>query len=205
MSSDARETPSLQVSRDRALARRVLAGDERAFRQFVDDYFPRLYRYAYTRLGNEADVDDVVQVTLTQAARRLETYRGEATLLTWLVQICRHEISRTLKQGTRQRDMMTPFLNDQTLRAVVESIEVEDGMSPEADSRRAELISLIQLTLDQLPERYARALEMKYIEGFSSREIGALLQMSDEATQSLLARARRAFREVCGEALRAAY
>ncbi len=100
--------------------------------------------------------------------------------------------------------MMTPFLNDDLLRAVVESLESDSADDPEAQSRRGELISLIQFALDQLPERYAIALELKYVEGFNSREIARQMQISDEATQSLLARARRAFREVCGEALQAA-
>jgi RNA polymerase sigma-70 factor (ECF subfamily) len=204
MSENPHNTASMQLSRDRRLAKRILKGDEQAFRQFVDEYFPRLYRYAHCRLRIEADVEDVVQVTLTQAARRLETYRGEATLLTWLVQICRHEISRHLHQSERHADMMTPFLNDDLLKAVVESIEMESSGSPEQDNRRMELINLIQFALDQLPERYARALELKYIEGFNSKEIAGRMSISDEATQSLLARARRAFREVCGEALRTA-
>jgi len=204
MSDPIPETASIALSRDRALVKRILAGDEKAFKSFVDDYFPRLYRYARHRLKNEADVDDVVQVVLTQAARRLETYRGEATLLTWLVQICRHEISKTLHKSCRDADMMTPFLNDDLLRSVVESIETGSHLGPEAETRRTELISLIQFALDQLPEHYATALELKYIEGFNSREIALRLQTTDEATQSLLARARRAFREVCGEALHAA-
>ncbi len=197
-------TASIQLSRDRKLVRAILSGDERALRRFFDEYFPRLYRYARHRLRNEADVDDVVQIVLAQAARRMETYRGEATLLTWLVQICRHEISRQLHKSSREADMMTPFLNDDLLRSVVESIETDGACDPEASSRRSELISLIQFSLDQLPEHYARALELKYIEGFNSREIAAQLKTSDGAIQSLLARARRAFRDVCGDALRAA-
>ena len=195
---------SLQLGRDRRLAKQILAGDESALRQFMDEYFPRLYRYARHRLRSDADVDDVVQVVLTQAARRLETYRGEATLLTWLIQICRHEISRQLHRSQRETDMMVPYLNDELLRSVVESMESDLDAGPEAVSGRAELISLIQFALDQLPERYATALELKYIEGFSSRDIAGKLQISDEAMQSLLARARRAFREVCGEALHSA-
>ena len=166
----------------------------------MDEYFPRLFRYARHRLGNIADVDEVVQSTLTQAARRLETYRGESTLLTWLVQICRHEISRSLASSART-DMMQPFLNDDALRAVVERI-ADNQLSPELEASRGELISLVQFALDQLPEHYAQALELKYVLGLGSREIAEQMGGSDEATQSLLARARRAFRDVCGEALR---
>ena len=162
-----------------------------------------MFRYARHRLGNLADVDEVVQATLSQAARRLETYRGEATLLTWLVQICRHEISRTL-QRTSRNDMMEPFLNDELLRAAVEQV-AEDSSTPELEASRRELISLVQFALDQLPEHYARALELKYVQGFGSREIAETLGSSDKAVQSLLARARRAFREVCDQALRTVY
>lgn len=195
----------LQVNRDRKLARQILAGDEYAFKQFVEIYFPRLYRYARHRLMNEGDIDDVVQAVLSQAARRLETYRGEATLLTWLIQICRHEISKNLKKARQQADLMTPFLSSDLLRSMVESIEADPADEPEYMQRRQELITLIQFALDQLPDRHARVLELKYIDGFSSREIAEQIQSSDEAIQSLLARARRAFKEVCGEALRTWY
>ncbi len=191
----------MPLARDRRLVKQLLAGDERALQAFVNEYFPRLYRYARHRLNNEADVEDVVQAVLSQAARRLETWRGEASLLTWLVQICRHEISRHLHQANRRADMMVPFLNDDLLRSVVESIETDPADDPEAATRRSEVITLIQFALDQLPEHYAAALELKYVEGFSSKEIAQRLETSDEALQSLLARARRAFRDVCGEAL----
>lgn len=203
MNDQSPQSASIALTRDRRLAKRILAGDEIAIRAFVDEYFPRLYRYARHRLSSEADVDDVVQIVLTQATRRLETYRGEATLLTWLVQICRHEISRQLHKTSRDNDMMAPFLNDELLRSVVESMETTDEHEPEAENNRIELITLIQFALDQLPEHYAIALELKYIQGFNSQEIAKRLHTTDSATQSLLARARRAFREVAGEALHA--
>lgn len=200
--SDSSAKP-LRLRQDRKLAKAVLKGDERALKQFMDEYAPRLFRYARHRLGNLADVDEVVQATLSQAARRLETYRSEATLLTWLVQICRHEISRTLARASRT-DMMEPFLNDELLRTVVEHV-ADESTSPELEASRGELISLVQFALDQLPEHYAKALELKYVQGYGSREIAQALGSTDEAIQSLLARARRAFREVCGEALRTLY
>ncbi|MCZ6830850.1 MAG: sigma-70 family RNA polymerase sigma factor [Gammaproteobacteria bacterium] len=205
MEEDPLNTAWMPLARDRRLVKQILAGDERALNCFINEYFPRLYRYARHRLNNDADVEDVVQAVLSQAARRLETWRGEATLLTWLVQICRHEISRHLQQASHRADMMLPFLNDDLLRSVVESMETGPADDPEAATRRSEVITLIQFALDQLPEHYAAALELKYVEGFSSREIAQRLKTSDEALQSLLARARRAFREVCGEALTTLY
>ncbi|MCP5214880.1 MAG: sigma-70 family RNA polymerase sigma factor [Pseudomonadales bacterium] len=197
MLSNLKIATPIQNARDRKLVKKMLVGDERAFKAFVDEYFPKLYRYAYQRLQDQRQVEDVVQEVLTKAARRIETYRGEAALLTWLIQICRHEISQYLHNAERHRDLMAPFLNDDVLRAVVESIETVAEDNPEACCRREELISMIQLVLDQLPERYASALEMKYIEGASSQEIASHFNMGDVAVQSLLARARSAFRELC--------
>lgn len=191
----------LQAAKDRKLVRKMLAGNERAFKSFVDEYFPKLYRYAFQRLQDHQQVEETVQEVLAKAARRIETYRGEATLLTWLIQICRHEISQQLQRAERNADLISPFLSDDVLRAVVESIETVAEDNPEACCRREELISLIQFVLDQLPERYAKALEMKYIEGLSSKEIAARFAMADAAVQSLLARARSAFREVCSSAV----
>ena len=73
----------LQIARDRQLVRGMLKGDRRVLHAFYDEYFPKLYRYAARRMKSSHDIDDVVQSALTVAARRIETYRGEATLLAW--------------------------------------------------------------------------------------------------------------------------
>ena len=86
MTSDSND---LARSRDRTLARRMCDGDEAAIAEFCRDYLPRVYRFAAARVRVEADADDVVQNVMRNAARRIETYRGEATLLSWLLQICR--------------------------------------------------------------------------------------------------------------------
>jgi DNA-directed RNA polymerase specialized sigma24 family protein len=55
---------------------------------------------------------------------------------------------------------------------------------------------MVHGALDQLPTRYGNALEWKYVEGASVREIAGRLQLGAKATESLLTRARAAFREV---------
>ena len=69
------------VHLDRALARRILGGDEGAFRDLFDRYFPRRYRFALARMpGDPEGARDIVQQTFCQAIERLDTYRGEAAL-----------------------------------------------------------------------------------------------------------------------------
>ena len=62
---------------DKALARKILAGDEQAFRDLFDRFFPRLYRFGLARLDGDHDAaTEVVQQTFCKAFERLDTYRG---------------------------------------------------------------------------------------------------------------------------------
>jgi RNA polymerase sigma-70 factor (ECF subfamily) len=79
---------------DRQLVARLLAGDERAFREFFDEYFDRLYRFAMSRTrGDGSFAEEAAQRALIRAVRRLDGFRGESSLFTWLARICRNELA----------------------------------------------------------------------------------------------------------------
>jgi RNA polymerase sigma-70 factor (ECF subfamily) len=182
---------------DRRLVKRLLAHDREAFNAFFDGYFPRLYRFARTRLGDQPDTTkEIVQVTLTKAIRKLATYRGEAALFTWLCTICRHEIAEHYERVARERRHVVLTEDEPDIRAAVEAIAAPESDEPESNFRRLETTRLIQVALDQLPANYGNALEWKYLYGYSVEEIAAKLGVGLEAAQSLLARATRAFQEV---------
>jgi len=183
------------VTSDPQLIRRMLAGDERAFEAFFNAYFPRLYRFALPRLNGDVDVTrEIVQVTLGKAIRKLESFRGESGLFTWICQICRNEIVDYIRAERRMRHVV--LIDDQPeLRAAVESIEAPDEFDLVKGYGREEAARLVRVVLDRLPASYGDALEWKYIEGESVEAIGERLGIGTTAAQSLLARARRAFRE----------
>jgi hypothetical protein len=73
---------------DKTLTRRLLAGDEPAFEEFFNDYFPRLFRFALPRVGGDEDAaEEATQAALVKAMEKLHTFRGEAALFTWLCAI----------------------------------------------------------------------------------------------------------------------
>ncbi len=182
---------------DKRLVKQLLKGDERAFDQFFDENFARLYRFALTRLSDDPDTArEVAQITLGKAARKLHTYKAEAALFTWLCAICRNETSDWLARQGRYRDHIVLTEDFPDVRAAVDSFQVPEQMSPDRHYRRVELLRLIQVALDQLPPKYGDILEWKYIEGHSIREISERMNLGTEATQSLLARAKRAFADV---------
>ena len=182
---------------DKRLVKQLLAGNKSAFDRFFDENFARLYRFAVARVSNDPEAArDVAQITLTKAVRKLHTYRGESALFTWLCAICRNEMSDWLaKQGRRQEHIVLTE-DFPEVQAAVDSFQVPAIESPEQQYRRAESLRLIQVALDRLPAKYGDVLEWKYIEGWSVKEIASKLELGTEATQSLLARAKRAFADV---------
>jgi RNA polymerase sigma-70 factor (ECF subfamily) len=184
------------VTDDRQLANRMLAGEERAFEVFFETYFPRIYRFTLPRVGrDEAMAKDVVQATLIKAMRKLGDWRGDAALFTWLCQICRHEIADQVRSQRRHSDKVVLIEDSAEVRAALESIEAPAADDPLRRADSDELKRLVHAVLDRLPNRYGEALEWKYVEGRSVEEIGELLGIGHTAAQSLLARARGAFRE----------
>jgi len=184
---------------DKRLVKQLLANDEQAFDRFFSDNFARLYRFALTRLPDDPDgTREVVQIALTKAVAKLHTYRGESALFTWLCAITRNEMSDWLARQGRYRQHIVLTEDFPEIQAAVDSFQAPQSDNPEHQYQRAELVRLIQVALDRLPPKYGNVLEWKYIEGYSVNEIAVKLELGNEATQSLLARAKRAFSDVYG-------
>ncbi len=182
---------------DRKLAKQLLAGDARAFDRFFDENFARLYRFAIVRMSDDPEAaKDVVQTTLSRAIRKLHTFRAESAMFTWLCAICRNEIKDWFRKQGRYREHVVLVEDFPEVQAAVDSFQAPAADSPEREYQRVEMLRLIQVALDRLPAKYGNVLEWKYVEGHSVKEIAARLDISTEATQSLLARAKRAFADV---------
>ena len=182
---------------DRQLVKKLLGGDERAFERFFEDNFSRLYRFALVRLSDDPEAArEIAQIVLTRAIRKLHTYRAEAALFTWLCAICRNEVSDWLSRQGRYRQHIVLTEDFPDVQAAVDSYQSPFEENPEANFQRLERLRLIQVAMDKLPAKYGDVLEWKYVEGQSVREISARLNLGQEATQSLIARAKRAFADV---------
>lgn len=180
---------------DLRFARRLLAGDEAAFERFFDVAYPALYRFALARIDFDHDAaGDIAQTALCKAIAKLGTFKGEAALLTWLCTFCRRELYAFRKQ--RGAHPSVELIEDHpAIRAALESLQMPGGEDPGAALDRSRTASLVQNVLDHLPPRYASALEWKYIDDLSVIEIGVRLGIGSKAAESLLTRARQAFRD----------
>lgn len=191
MRADERKVPEADDS-EAELVREMLAGSEAAFDRFAAEYVPPLWRFAVRRLGDRELTGDIVQSTTVKAIARLDQFRGESALATWLCAICTREIAdhfrRRARAGT-EVELDESHLAEGSAR---------DGAAPEPE---VELLArerdhLVHEALDALPPRYARALEWMYLERVPVREIAERLEIGPKAAESLLTRSRDAFRYV---------
>ena len=181
---------------DRLLVRRLLAGDSEAFESFFEGYYPALYRFASRRLGSDTDgAADVAQNALIKAIGKLATYRGEAALTSWLFTFCRREISAHYKRQGRLAQQLAWVDDLPEVRAVLETLAAPAGDQPDDRLRHKELAALVQMTLDYLPTHYGQALEWKYMQELSVKDIARRMGLAPKAAESLLTRARQAFRD----------
>lgn len=184
------------LQEEQRLVRRMLDGEERAFNEFFEEYFARLYRFALPRLNGDADsAQEVAQAALCKAMQKLGTFRGEAALFTWICQICRRQIADHLREHRRHADRVVLIEDSPQVQAALDAIQAPEGERPEAQYDQGRIGGLVRAVLDRLPARYGDALEWKYVEGLSVEEIGERLGIGTTAAQSLLARARVQFRE----------
>lgn len=189
-----------QRRRDKALVARAMRGDQAAFREFFDACFPRLYRFALARLDGDHDAaTEVVQDTFCKAIRRLDSYRGDAALYTWMYRICGNALIDYCRKAQRSAEHLAD--TDQA-QGLINNVKAPGASQPEAAAGRCEMRQVIQGVLDHMPERHAAALEMKYLESLSVREIAQRLGVGDKAAESLLTRARNSFRQAVEEVAR---
>ena len=135
-----------------------------------------------------------MQQTYCRAFEKLATIRGEASLFGWMCQICRNAIADLRRHAStwRPSSERRPYA---TIGTFLEALSAPLADEPESQVSRMELIRLIQSTLDCLPSHYGDVLEWKYIDGLALEEIATRLELGSKATESLLGRARGAFRE----------
>jgi len=173
---------------DAQLLHRIATGDRRATQLLLDQYLGRIVTYGYRMMGDNAEAEDVAQETFLRLWRNIETWRADAPLIHWL-----HRVAYNLCIDRLRRRRPV------SLDALPEPLDPEEN--PAGTLHRLELADAVAAAIAQLPERQRAAVVFVHQEGFSNIETAVLMEISVEAVESLLARARRSLRKLL-EALR---
>lgn len=165
--------------------REVLEGKKGAATRFYRQFAPKLRRYLATKLP-EQEVEEVLQDTFLSAFDSLPLYRGEASVFSWLVSIARHEVA--------------DFYRKKYVRLAVEQTSplfenmVSETLSPEFVYEKKKIEKKFFQVYKGLTQQYQDILSYRYELSMSVKDIAERMDLSFKATESLLFRARLAFK-----------
>ncbi|MCI0685134.1 MAG: sigma-70 family RNA polymerase sigma factor [Gemmataceae bacterium] len=159
---------------------------EKVFR----DYAPRVYSLARRMLGNDADAEDVTQDVLLQVVRKLDTFRGDANIATWLHRVTVNAALAHRKKRARRADREQHdgdfFQSDGHHAQPVRPWAI----NPATQAEQHETSRLIEQAIADLPEAYRDVYVLAEVEGLPNSEIGEFLNLSVPAVKSRLHRGR---------------
>jgi RNA polymerase sigma-70 factor (ECF subfamily) len=170
-------------------------------------YAGRIYNLARRMLSNDADVEDVAQNVLVQVVRKLDTFRGESDLSTWLHRVTVNEalVHRRKKAPQRAREANTSVRHMEERGRPVSSASPW-GAEPHKQLISREMKECIEEAIRGLPDMYRVPFVLAYIEELPNAEVGERLGLSVPAVKSRLHRARQLLRDALrphyGEAYR---
>ncbi len=167
---------------DAVLLARASNGDEQAFSAIVDRHYGLVFRVAARILAEPSDAEDVAQEAFVKLWRDPAVIDNPAALKGWLARVARNlAIDRIRRAKPASADGLD---------------ELPDAATgPDGRLRHAQAAELVAGAIAGLPERQRTALQLTYFEGLGNQETAEVMQVSVEAVESLLSRARRTLRE----------
>ncbi len=159
------------------------------------EYAPRIFAIARRMLGNDADAEDVLQEVLLLVIRKLDTFRGESQLGTWLHRVTVNAaLAHRQKRTNRQKHEVGEVVDDTALAAPT-GLMNRWNVSPDEPVLAAEQHEIIESAIKTLPAPFRDVYVLADVEGLPNSEIADMLGLSVPAVKSRLHRARLRMRD----------
>ncbi len=179
-------------------------GNQDAFTTLVKHYEKNIYRLTLNFVRDPGVAEDLLQETFLRAYVKLDQFQGDSRFYTWLVRIAVNFALMELRQRRRSGKFISL---DEPVEADGEALprDIEDwGKNPEEQYSHAELQQILQAALSRLEPSYRAVVYLRDVEGYSTEEAAAMLNLSIPATKSRLLRGRLELRELLNDRFRPA-
>jgi len=195
------ETTTGPVQSTRAFARwdegdvvaRAKTRSEAAFEQLVDQYKRRAFRLAWKITCNHEDAEEVVQSAFVKAYQKLPDFRGDSRFYTWFVRIT---INEALMKIRRRRPNEVSIDESKEADDTSVPIEIKDqAANPEQRCSQDEVQRILAATINDLAPSFRDVLQLRDVEGLSTKETAQVLDLTSSAVKTRLQRARMKLRE----------
>ncbi len=185
LNSVATKRPASQQMADEEVVERVLGGEVELYEVIMRRYNQRLYRAVRAILGSDVDVENVMQDAYVAAYTHLARFESRSSFSTWLTKIAIHRALAVQKKQNRFVTM-DPADPDSGFADVLVSRDPD----PEKTMMNQELSSLLERSVEALPENYRSVFVLREVEKLGTRETAECLGLSEENVKVRLHRAR---------------
>lgn len=189
---------------DSELVAQVRAGRAGAFRQVMQRCNQRMYRVVRGALDDEHEIEDVMQEAYVKAFEKIDGFRLEASLATWLCRIALNEAFERLRRRRPTVDFDTLDESVPEMGNVIAFPRHVDESDPAAAAAREEMRHILERAVAQLPPAFRSVFLLREVEGCSTEETAELLDLRIETVKTRLHRARRLLQEHLRERAEAA-
>lgn len=166
---------------DLRLVERCRSGELGAFEELYCQHSGRLFSLAVRMLGNQADAEDQLQEIFLSAHRKLESFRGESALGTWLYRLAMNQLLDYVRSRAARTGQLTDGLDDATVLADAGGHRLADRAIDRIDLERA---------VAELPEGCRAAFVLHDVEGLEHREVSDVLGIAEGTSKSQVHKAR---------------
>jgi RNA polymerase sigma-70 factor (ECF subfamily) len=186
-------TETIEASRlsDEELVQCVLTGEKPVFESLMRRYNQRLYRVTRAILRDDAEAEDVTQEAYVRAYQHLNQFAGRSSFATWLTRIAIHEALGRLR-GRRKKEEIDAM--EEHRRDSLEQLSAR-AATPEQAASAAEARSLLERSIDALPDTYREIFVLREVEEMSTTETAQCLAITEENVKTRLHRARAMLRK----------
>ncbi|HEV8346640.1 MAG TPA: sigma-70 family RNA polymerase sigma factor [Vicinamibacterales bacterium] len=180
------------------MLKRLQSGDEGAIAELADTYGTKIYQLAFRYLRNKEDAEEVTQDVLMKVHRKVDSFRGDAALSSWIYRITFNAAMSRLRTARYQRSQ------DEARQAEVDADQQIANVRPEladwsdmADERvlRTQLRRRVLRAILALPAIYRAPVVLRDLHGMSTEEASAMLKVKDQTLKSRLHRGRLILRK----------
>jgi RNA polymerase sigma-70 factor (ECF subfamily) len=181
---------------DSGVVAAFLDGEKRAFGELVERYQTRLLNFVYRTTGDRERAEDLVQETFIRVYRHLHRFDQSKKFSTWVYTIASNLAKNELRNRSRN-----PLVLFQTIKknwdADARPLEWEDNTyRPDDLFRKRHLKSMVENTVDQLPEHHRTVFILREMEGKTYEEIADITGANLGTVKSRLNRARNNFAQL---------
>ncbi len=178
--------PQAKTRSDQEIVEGIRQSSEEDFNLLYDRYFQRVYSFAYARLRNRADAEEVVQETFMAVFRSIDAYGGRASLLSWIYGIAKNTVNNHVRRARAHEARIE--------RAELELQRCSHSLAsctPEENLNLQRCAEAIQERLGSVADWHAEVFVLRHVENLPITEIARRMSRSNDAVRSSLYRVKR--------------